>query len=112
MDRTFIYFKVFEKRWEELGLNDNDLTALERFILSNPEAGDMIQGTGGLRKLRYSLPDRGKSGGVRVLYVDFATFEQTIFINVYAKGKQDTLTHNEKKMYRSIINEMLEDLRK
>ena len=112
MERTFIHLKTFDKHWNALGLTDIDLQALERVIMENPEAGDLIQGAGGLRKLRFALPNRGKSGGVRVLYVDYISYELTVFAGVYAKGEKETLTDREKQDYRTWITAFLKELRK
>ena len=65
MKRTFLETKIFMKRWRELELDDDDLLELQEFILKNPDAGDIIQGAGGLSKLRFALPGTGKSGGIR-----------------------------------------------
>mgnify|MGYP003316150211 FL=1 len=66
-----------------MGLNDNDLSQLEKVLLENPKAGDVIEGTGGARKLRITLNDnRGKSGGGRVIYVDI--FEKSKIYLLFA----------------------------
>jgi len=62
MKREFIETPSFTKRWFALGLNDDDLAELHQFLIKNPEAGDMMVGTGGLRKLRFAFGDKGKSG--------------------------------------------------
>ena len=112
MTREYIYFKLFEKNWQNLGLDDTDLETLEKMIMDNPKIGDIIQGTGGLRKMRFPLPNRGKSGSIRVLYVDFVSYEKTIVMNVYAKDEQDTLTDKQKQVYKKNIHILLEELRK
>lgn len=106
MKREFIYFKPFEKNWNSLGLTEKDLEELENIINSSPDAGDIIQGTGGLRKLRFSLPNRGKSGSVRVLYIDYMYYEQVYFLNVYAKNEKENISDKEKQLYKSIIDEI------
>lgn len=70
MKRTFIEVPLFTKKWKELGLTDEDLRDLQNILLQNPKSGDVIQGTGGLRKIRIPMKGRGKSGGSRVIYVD------------------------------------------
>ena len=111
MTRVFIETTVFTKRWSELRLNDNDLLRLQEFILKNPDAGDLIQGAGGLTKLRFALPDTGKSGGVRVLYVDFIQQEKVFLINCYSKSEKDSVTDKEKAMYKDIIKSIKEVLK-
>ena len=55
MNRTFIEVPQFTKKWKELGLSDESLRELENILLKNPKAGDTVQGTGGLRKIRIPL---------------------------------------------------------
>lgn len=76
MKRVFIETPSFTKKWYALGFNDDDLAELQQFLITNPEAGTLMVGTGGLRKLRYAFKGRGKSGGARVCDVDFASFEK------------------------------------
>ena len=70
-----------------------------------------MQGTGGLRKLRLAIQNKGKSGGARVLYVDYVSYEKTFFINVYGKSEKVNITGKEKKIYKFIIDETLKYLR-
>ncbi len=87
MKRTFIEVPIFTNRWKELGLTDEDLRELENVLLRNPKAGDTIQGTGGIRKIRIPMDNTGKRGGGRVIYVDIEVKEIIYFINVYAKNE-------------------------
>jgi len=72
MTKQFITTLVFDKRWSALKLTDDDLRNLQNYLMQNPGAGDIIEGSGGLIKLRWSLPNTGKSSGIRVLYVVFS----------------------------------------
>ncbi|MCD8230947.1 MAG: hypothetical protein LUD14_03845 [Clostridiales bacterium] len=69
--RTFVLTDEFSRRWEKLGLTDDDQLRLELEILNDPEIGKVIPGTGKLRKMRFAFKNRGKSGSIRVCYVDF-----------------------------------------
>ncbi len=77
---------------------------LESVLLENPKEGDVIQGTGGLRKIRIPMGNNGKRGGGRVIYVDLEIKEIIYFINVYAKNEKDNLTEAEKKAFKTIVN--------
>jgi hypothetical protein len=112
MTREFVYMPTFEKQWKEAKLTDDDLKDLEVFLCEHPEAGDMIQGTGGLRKLRWSIPGKGKSGGVRTLYVDFASFEQIHMITCFRKVNKESLTKAEKQSIKSLVEQIKDNLRK
>jgi len=106
MNREFIYFKIFDKNWNRLGLDDTDIENLEKIILDNPNSGKVVQGAGGLRKLRFPLPHGGKSGGARVLYVDFVLYEKIVILNIYAKSEQTTLTPEQKREYKDLISKL------
>ena len=111
MKRTFLETHIFSKRWGELGFTDSDLLELQTFLLKNPNAGDIIQGAGGLTKLRFALPNTGKSGGVRVLYVDFIQQQIIVLINCYSKSEKDNITDKEKTIYKALIKSIKEELR-
>ena len=89
MIRTFIQTDEFVKQWEKLGLTDEDLRKLELEILKNPQAGPVIRGTGGLRKLRFAYENKGKSGSTRICYVDYVIYETVYLITAYAKNEKD-----------------------
>jgi hypothetical protein len=95
---TFAYLGFFVSRWEALGLTDEDLQALERELLRRPDAGKVIPGSGGLRKLRFAPPrsGRGKSGGVRVIYAHFPDYACVWAFTVYGKNVQEDLDEKDK----------------
>ena len=109
MNRTFIEVPQFTKKWKELGLSDESLWELQNILLKNPKAGDTIQGTGGLRKIRIPLENTGKRGGGRVLYVDIELKETIYFVNVYTKNEKDDLTEDEKKAFKAVIKFLKEE---
>lgn len=87
-----------------MGLNDTDLAALERILLANPQAGDVIEGTGGARKLRIQLEGRGKRGGGRVIYLDVFEKEHLYLLFAYPKNVQDDLSPDQKKAIKKMID--------
>lgn len=87
-----------------MGLSDNDLSQLEKVLLENPHAGDVIEGTGGARKIRITLNDnRGKSGGGRVIYVDIFEKSKIYLLFAYPKNVQENLNAEQKKAIRNMI---------
>lgn len=104
MKREFIETPSFTKRWYSLGFTDDDLAELQFFLLNNPDAGDMMVGTGGLRKIRYAFEGRGKSGSTRVCYVDFAAFEKNYLIQVFSKDEKANLSDAEKNQVKNAIS--------
>jgi hypothetical protein len=73
-------------------LSESDGFELELALVLQPEAGDMISGGRGLRKLRRPLAGRGKSGGARVIYYYVASDAQIYLVSAYAKNRQSDLT--------------------
>lgn len=107
MKRLFVHTEPFIKCWKAMGLADNDLRILENYLLQDPKAGDIIEGTSGARKLRFQLNDnQGKSGGGRVIYVDIFQKEKLYFLFAYPKNMQENLTAEQKKMIKKIIEEI------
>ena len=84
MTKTFIQTKEFSRNWQELRFDDEDLRKLELELLKNPQIGSVISGTGRLRKMRFAFPNGGKSGSVRVCYVDFVIQEAIYLVTVAA----------------------------
>ncbi len=109
MKRTFIEVPLFTRKWKELGLTDENLRDLQNILLQNPKTGDVIQGTGGLRKIRIPMNGRGKSGGSRVIYVDIEIKKVIYFINVYTKNEKDDLTEDEKKAFKAVVKMLKEE---
>lgn len=103
MTRKFIYTEIFQKSWKAMGLSDEDLPLLEMELLKNPRAGDVIEGTGGARKLRIQLEGRGKSGGARVIYLDVYEKEHLYLLFAYPKNVQENLTADQKKAIAKLI---------
>ena len=95
MYREFVLLPEFEKQWKQLGLSDEELQNLQLELLNDPLTGDVIQDTGGVRKMRFALKNRGKRGSIRVIYVDFLVYEKLYLITAYAKNNKDTLTKAE-----------------
>ncbi len=104
MTRTFVELPIFRKRWREMGLRDSDLRKMQEQLLLDPKVGAVMQGTGGVRKMRFSFEKRGKSGSVRVIYVDFEVHEKIFLITAYTKGERDNLSDSEKNEIRQLIH--------
>lgn len=111
MIRTFIEVPMFTKKWHSLGLTDENLKDLQEELLKNSKAGDVIKGTGGLRKIRIPMENKGKGtrGGARVIYVDIELRETIYFVNVYAKDEKDDLTEAEKKAFKTVVKILKEE---
>ena len=85
MTRLFVKLPSFRADWKALGLTDADLLRLQKDLLANPGAGKVMRETGGIRKILFSFEHRGKSGSIRVIYVDFARWGKLYLLTAYPK---------------------------
>jgi hypothetical protein len=93
---------VFTKLIGQL-MDDDHYRELQELLIENPEIGDLIQGSGGLRKIRWKLTGRGKRGGVRVIYYWAVSVDQIRMLYVYSKSDQENLTKDQLKVLRQIV---------
>lgn len=112
MIRTFIEVPLFTKRWKDIGLTDEELRALQVMLLKDPEAGPVMEGTGGIRKVRFPIANKGKSGSVRVCYTDFAEYEVIYLITAFEKKEQENLTVEEKHVLKKLVKMLREEAAK
>ena len=105
-DRTFIHTKIFDRLWDSLGCDDDDLLELQKAICENPQGSPVIPGTGGVRKIRVALEGRGKSRGARVLYVGFVVKETVGLLYAYPKNEKENIDDSEKKILKSMVEQL------
>ena len=103
MTREFIVIPSFQVKWKNLGLDENDMRRLEQEILDNPKVGQVMRETGGVRKMRFAFENRGKSGSVRIIYVDFEIYEKVYLIDAYQKSEKDNLSKSERNEMQKIV---------
>ena len=103
MTRVFVELPSFRNTWRSLGLTDGDLRRLQEELLTNPQLGNVIQGTGGVRKMRFALENRGKSGSMRIIYVDFVIHEKLYLLTAYPKSEKDNLTKAERNELKKLV---------
>ncbi len=110
MKRTLVqtqkFSRVLDALINEKKLLEKDFEAFEKRLVENPEEGDPIQGTGGLRKTRLKSCSKGKSGGFRVCYCDIPEKEKLFFIALYAKNVQEDLNSEEKRQLRILVERL------
>lgn len=112
LSRIFVELPSFMARWKALGLTDDDLRRLEIELLDNPKVGAVLQGTGGVRKVRFAFENRGKSGSVRVIYIDFEVYEKIFLLTAYAKADQANLTKKQRNDLKGLVELLELDLEK
>ena len=103
MKRLFIQTNEFQACWKELGMTEDDLRQFQEHLLECPEAGPVIQGTGGVRKVRWARQGKGKSGGLRIIYIDIRNRETIWLITAFGKNEQDSLSSAEKKHIKEFV---------
>ena len=95
---TSLFLRAVGKFW-----NDDERADFVAHIAANPDAGDLIPGTGGLRKVRWSRQGAGKRGGVRVIY----DFDAPLYlITAYSKAAREDLSPSEKRTLTALALEM------
>ena len=97
----FIETSVFSKQIKLIA-TDDELKDLQVELIAQPEKGDLIQGTGGLRKVRMATAGQGKSGGARVIYF-LATAEIIYLVLAYPKNVKDNLSNSEKSELKKVV---------
>jgi len=106
---VFIETSAFTRLLPPL-LDDDSYAQMQRMLIANPECGDLIQGGGGIRKLRHALPGRGKSGGVRVIYYWYSPTQQIYLLLIYPKSKKEDLTPKETAVLRELVKQLVKAL--
>jgi mRNA-degrading endonuclease RelE of RelBE toxin-antitoxin system len=98
---------VFRRRVERL-LTDWERDTLREFLSRNPEAGVVVPGLGGIRKLRWAQQrtGKGKRGGVRIIYCYVLPADTVLLLEIYAKTQKEDLTHEEKKKLRQAAEQL------
>ena len=104
----FVELPAFTRVSADL-FDDKALQGIQEILLADPEAGDVISGSGGLRKLRVPLPGRGKRGGARVIYYWWSRRAHCYLIYAYAKNEQSDLTREQLKQLARIMKEETHD---
>lgn len=113
MNLSFIQLSGFIRDCRRLGIDDEALQELEQQLLQRPDAGTVVAGTGGLRKIRFAPKQwkQGKSGSTRVCYAFFRMASQVYFVKVFGKNEQENLTPLEKSAIRSLLTDIERSLR-
>ena len=102
----FFETPVFTRLIQKL-INDEEYHLLQLQLSVRPESGDIIKGSGGIRKLRWAGSGRGKRGGIRVIYYYITEDEQIYMLYAYPKTKKDDLTADQLKQLKQLVEEQL-----
>ena len=93
---------IFTRRVQAL-LQDDEYRLLQLYLAGQPDAGAVIKGTGGLRKVRWSVGARGKRGGVRAIYYWSKPLDRILMLMIYPKSERDDLTPDQLRILRKVV---------
>ena len=112
MRRTFIELPQFQD-FIDKSTDKELLRKIQEEILANPTRGDIICGSGGVRKDRYLNPDlgKGKRSGLRYLFLDLSNIEKTYLIGIYSKGTKINISQDEKKSIKRLVQVLKKEAR-
>lgn len=95
---------IFTRQVQTL-LSDEEYRELQAVLIERPNLGNIIIGSGGLRKVRWTAKGRGKRGGSRVIYYWAVSHDQLLMLLIYSKSKREDLTRDQLKILRRIVEE-------
>ena len=101
---TVVETLLFQRQWP-LYWTEEERGEFASFIADHPAIGDVVPGSGGIRKVRWSRAGSGKSGGVRVIYFTRTAEGEVVLLTLYAKAKTDNLTGAKLKEIRRALEE-------
>lgn len=97
---------MFTRRITET-MSDDEYRMLQEALLRRPAHGDLIKGTGGMRKLRWGEEGRGKRGALRIIYYWHARREMFLMLFLYQKNEQKDLTDEQRKIFATVVRQEL-----
>jgi len=109
--QTVVETPAFLSDARSLGLPDAERLAIVSWIAANPAAGDVIEGTGGARKVRFAGKGRGKSGGYRGITFFTGTDIPVFLLNMFAKNEKTDLTPKERRVLKTVLADMVKAYR-
>lgn len=104
---TIVETHTFHKESRKL-LGASEIDELKNFLAINPQAGDVIPGLRGIRKVRWQANQKGKSGDARIIYFFHNLNIPVFLLDIYAKSEKGDLSSQEKKMMNAMVDELIE----
>ncbi len=108
MKAVFVETRLFEKLRPDY-LDDDSYYEFQSVLMKAPKSGAVIQGTEGIRKIRWAAKGKGKRGGVRIIYYWLDKKERFYFLTLYAKNETTDLTANEKRILKQFVEDWEHD---
>jgi len=88
-------------------MSDTERAQVVDYLAYNPKAGDVIAGTGGVRKLRWGLEGRGKRGGARVIYFYHGVVMPLFLLSAYAKNERADLSYDDRREFKRLTTQLV-----
>lgn len=112
MKYVLVETKWFTQSLSDFFPTDRDYADFQNYLSDQPDKGDVVEGSGGLRKIRWSDKKRGKGkrGGCRVLYLHVPNYARILLIDIYGKDEQDDFSQEDLKDFKRLVQEYKEVL--
>jgi len=104
---VFVETTWFTRSLPGFFLSDQDYADFQEYLSDQPDKGDVVEGSGGLRKLRWADKKRrkGKRGGCRVLYLHVPDYARILLVEVYGKNEQDNFSADDLKEFKKLVQQ-------
>lgn len=89
-------------------LGEDEIDKLKNFLSVNPQSGDIIPGLRGIRKIRWQVNHKGKSGGARVIYFFYDANMPIFLLDIYKKSEKSDMSSKEKKILNNMVDELID----
>ena len=104
---TIVETHSFQKESQKI-LGESEIDKLKNFLSLNPQSGDIIPGLRGIRKIRWQVNQKGKSGGARIIYFFYNTNMPVFLLDIYRKSEKSDMSFKEKKMLNNMVDELID----
>jgi mRNA-degrading endonuclease RelE of RelBE toxin-antitoxin system len=104
---TIVETHSFQKKSQKF-LSESEVDKLKNFLSLNPQSGDIIPGLRGIRKIRWQVNQKGKSGGARIIYFFYNANMPVFLLDIYRKSEKSDMSFKEKKMLNSMVDELID----
>lgn len=109
--QSVVETRAFQRAAKDAGMEDGEVSDLITFLALNPDAGEVIVGTGGARKLRWRRPGTGKSGGYRIITYFAGRYIPVFLLTVFTKGERANLSDADRNAIRDALPALLRPYR-
>jgi mRNA-degrading endonuclease RelE of RelBE toxin-antitoxin system len=102
MNQLFVEAKPFSRKWPNY-LTEDELRKFQNYLLVTPDAGEIVKGAGGIRKVRWNVAGGGKRGGLRIIYYWKTSLDQIYLLTIYRKNELADLTPADYKFLKQAV---------